>query len=72
MARDALDPGPDGDYPYWPRRPDGSPDPERMPTDPHWQRTPTGELVLVDLTPRHRDGAPITPPNRPPGGTPDA
>jgi hypothetical protein len=67
--RDALDPGPDGDYPAWPRRPDGTPDPQRMPTGVHRQRDPrTGERVAVDVTPRRPDGTPIVPPNRPTGG----
>jgi hypothetical protein len=67
--RDALDPGPDGDYPDWPRRSDGTPDAERMPTGKHRQRDPrTGRRVLVDVTPRKPDGAPIVPPNRPTGG----
>jgi len=61
MARDALDPGPDGSYPWWPRRPDGSLDEERMPTGIHRQLTPDGRVVLVDLTPRDADGNPITP-----------
>ncbi len=73
MAEDALDPGANGDFPFWPRRPDGSPDPERMPTGSHRQKTTTGEVVVVDVTPRYgpddplgRAGQPIVPPNRPP------
>jgi hypothetical protein len=58
---DALDPGPDGDFPNWPRRPDGTPDPERMPTGMHLQKG-----VLIDVTPRHPDGTPIVPPTLPP------
>lgn len=65
MARDALDPGPDGNYPNWPRRPDGTLDPERMPTGVHHQLTPDGHEVLVDLTPRDADGNPIVPPPLP-------
>ena len=67
MAEDALDPG-DGSFPNWPRRPDGSPDPERMPTGLHRQ-----DGTLVDLTPRHPAGhplagEPIVPPNQSRGG----
>jgi len=68
MARDALDPGPNGDYPHWPRKPDGSEDPERMPRGVYRQRTPDGRVVLTDQTPRHpvddplgRAGQPIRP-----------
>ena len=52
MPNDALDPGPDGSYPYLPRRPDGSVDPERFPTGirPHRVRG-SGKRVLIDLTP---------------------
>ncbi len=60
MARDALDPGPDGSYPNMPRNPDGTIDRERMPTGLHWQTTPDGRRVLIDLTPRDADGNPIT------------
>ncbi len=62
MARDALEPGPDGSYPNWPRKPDGSLDEERMPTGLHWQVTPDGRRVLIDLTPRDTNGNPISPP----------
>jgi len=62
VTRDAFDPGPLGNFPYWPRLADGTPDPSRMPTGKHWQRTPDGRRVLVDVTPRHPDGTPITPP----------
>lgn len=61
MAVDALDPGPNGDYPNWPRRPDGTLDPERMPTGVHVHITRNGERIPVDLTPRHPNGAPIQP-----------
>lgn len=72
MANDALDPGPNGDYPYWPRRPDGRPagiglpatTPEEIAAE---QRMPTGLHrqggVLVDLTPRDAEGNPIIPPD---------
>ncbi len=66
MTTDALDPGPNGDYPHWPRKADGSPDKTRMPTGLRRQRTPDGRVVTVDLTPRHADGTPIVPPTIPP------
>lgn len=65
MAVDALDPGPNGDYPNWPRLPDGTPDPARMPTG-----LTTQDGVPIDLTPRAPDGTPIVPPTIPPGGSP--
>lgn len=34
MTTDALDPGEDGSYPWWPRLPDGTTNPERMPRGP--------------------------------------
>lgn len=58
MAGDALDPGPSGDYPHWPRTPGGSWDTGRMPVGVHWQ-----DGRRVDLTPRHPDGSPIVPPD---------
>lgn len=63
-AVDALDPGPNGDYPNWPRLPDGTPDPERMPTG-----LTTQDGVPIDVTPRAPDGTPIVPPLIPPGGS---
>lgn len=75
MARDALDPGPGGDYPNWPRRPDGRPAGIGLPaTTPAEkaaeERMPTGLRRqggrLIDLTPRHPDGTPIVPPDLPP------
>ncbi len=69
MPNDALDPGVDGSYPFWPRRPDGTPDPERMPTGKHRQKLPgTNRRVLTDQTPRKPDGTPIVPPTIPPEG----
>jgi len=62
MANDALDPGPLGDYPWWPRNAEGSWDTERMPTGERLQRTPDGGVVRIDVTPRHPDGTPIVPP----------
>lgn len=67
MANDALDPGPNGDYPYWPRNPDGTLDETRMPSGMRWQRDPNGRRVLIDVTERHPDGSPIVPPTLPPG-----
>lgn len=64
MARDALDPGPDGTYPYWPRHPDGS---SRMPPGERWHTAPDGRTVLIDTTVRDAAGEPIVPPDlRPP------
>lgn len=64
---DALDPG-DGSYPNWPRLPDGTPDPARMPTGLHRTKNPaTGEWITIDLT--NYDpvtGEPIVPPPIPP------
>jgi hypothetical protein len=67
MANDALDPGPEATYLYWPRNPDGTPDEERRPTgvevhprrrwDPFRERT-----VHIDLQPYDEDGVPIVPP----------
>jgi hypothetical protein len=56
MAVDALDPGPNGDYPYLPRNPDGTLDTERMPVGLRTQRTPDGEVVLIDVEPTGPDG----------------
>lgn len=56
MAIDALDPGPNGDYPNLPRNPDGSLDTERMPVGRRQQRTPSGEVVLIDVEPTGPDG----------------
>lgn len=66
MANDALDPGPNGDYPYWPRNPDGSTDRERMPKGVtkrrRDRRSPYGELHdMIDVTPRDQQGNEIDP-----------
>ena len=64
-ARDAFEPGEDGTYPAWPRHPDGKPElgiGTRMPTGTHRQRTRSGRVVVVDVTPRNPDGSPIEPP----------
>lgn len=78
MATDALDPGPDGDYPYFPRDEQGRPrwfDTQTgesntgtyMPRGVQSVREPsTGQVTLVDLTPRHADGSEINPPVIPP------
>ena len=56
MATDALDPGPDGSYPYLPRNPDGTLDTDRMPVGHRQQRTPDGKTVLIDVEPTGPDG----------------
>jgi len=70
MANDALEPGPAGTYPHWPRKPDGSPDPARMPTGITGHRIRKGprkgQTVVIDQTPRKPDGTPIVPPTIPP------
>ncbi len=78
MANDALDPGLDGTYPFWPRKPDGTENPERMPRGLYPQRSQgSGKFVITDQTPRYpvddplgRAGQPIVPPVIPPGGNP--
>lgn len=60
MANDALDPGPNGDYPYWPRNPDGT---SAMPTGVHKHVDGEGKTHAIDITPRHPDGTPIVPPD---------
>lgn len=55
MTVDYLDPGPDGDYPYLPRNPDGTLDTVLMPTGLHLQPGPRG-LVLIDVEPTGPDG----------------
>lgn len=64
MANDALDPGPNGDYPFLPRHPDGAVDLKRMPLHTERRRrdkvSPKGETHhLFDLVPgelRNPDG----------------
>ncbi len=57
MAVDALDPGPNGDYPHLPRNADGSLDTVRMPVGTSRQLMPDGRtVVLVDLEPTGPDG----------------
>lgn len=70
MTRDAFDPGPNGDYPWWPRDAEGRPilgpgAEGRMPTGLTSQRG-----RLIDVTPRHPDGTPIVPPTIPPEDEP--
>ncbi|MFI8510432.1 hypothetical protein ACIGHB_04795 [Streptomyces sp. NPDC085460] len=81
MAVDALDPGPEGDYPYFPRDAQGRPlwsdtgsilkGGTVMPRGVQAMRDPVnpGGVVIVDVTPRLPDGSPIDPPTVPPKGT---
>lgn len=73
MAVDALDPGPEGDYPYFPRRADGTPSwSDTAATDgigvngvapmPRGLRAQSG--TTIDVTPTNTDGTPIAPPIR--------
>lgn len=66
MATDALDPGPDGDYPHWPRNPDGSTDERRMPRGPRRHRLPDGTVITLDPAPGNPDGTYAGPPEPPP------
>lgn len=77
MTHDALDPGPDGDYPFFPRLPDGSPAwSDRCPSDYHGSRVPRGvttirrygQRFIIDQTPRGENGDPIIPPAVSPHG----
>lgn len=56
MATDALDPGPEGDYPHMPRNPDGTLDTDRMPIGARVTRTADGRRVLLDPEPTLPDG----------------
>ncbi|MGY1733907.1 hypothetical protein ACI798_20550 [Geodermatophilus sp. SYSU D01045] len=56
MTTDALDPGTDGTYPFWPRTDAAG---TRMPTGVHLQPGPDGQPVPVDLTPTDTAGQPI-------------
>lgn len=61
VAHDALDPGPNGDYPWLPRNADGTLDTDRMPIRAHQQRLPgSKKSVLIDPTPTLPDGRRIT------------
>lgn len=75
MAHDALDPGPDGDYPFFPRLPDGSPAwSDRCPADYRGSRVPRcmttivrdGQRFIIDQSPRDANGDRINPSLRPP------
>jgi hypothetical protein len=79
MAVDAYDPGPNGDYPYWPRDAEGrplntQPDAEAAGSGtymPHGKSVSTerdrlGHPKVYDVTPRTPDGTPIDPPTIPP------
>lgn len=61
-AQDALDPGPLGDYPHWPRNADGTTDEQRMPRGPRMMRGPDGKPVLYDPAPGNVDGTLAGPP----------
>jgi hypothetical protein len=75
MAGDAFEPGPDGSYPFFPRRADGSPlwsdsaetDGKQvdgvtpMPRGLRYM-TRDGARITVDVTPRNPDGSAINPP----------
>ncbi len=56
MTTDALDPGPDGTYPFWPHTGAAG---TRMPTGVYLQPGPDGQPVRVDLTPTDADEQPI-------------
>jgi hypothetical protein len=56
MATDALDPGPDGDYPYMPRNADGTLDTDRLPIGTRLQPGPHGKVVVIDVEPTLPDG----------------
>ncbi len=74
MAVDAYDPGPNGDYPYFPRDAQGRPlwsdsqHTDKVAVDgvapmPRGWRQEHGRPV--DVTPRRPDGTPINPPTLP-------
>jgi len=65
MAVDALDPGADGTFPYWPRLPDGSTDARRMPRGPRLARLADGRQVFLDPAPGEPDGSSAGPPEPP-------
>ena len=78
MAVDALDPGPNNDYPHFPRRTDGSPawsdspatdgvpvvGPDGIARAPMPRGVRRQDGVLIDVTPTGPGGAPINPPTR--------
>ena len=57
MILDATDPGPLGDYPNFPRNPDGS---------PCWVDTAAPDATVTPMPrgPRNADGTPLNPPTR--------
>ncbi len=76
MAVDAFDPGPNGDYPFFPRDSAGRPlwsdhqHTDKIAGDNGVAPMPRGWRQehgrLVDVTPRRPDGTPIVPPTLPP------
>jgi hypothetical protein len=55
MPHDALDPGPNGNYPHAKRKPDGTLDhPEGLRKHPVGRKT-----VVIDVTTRLADGTPL-------------
>lgn len=60
MTTDALDPGPNGDYPHWPRNPDGTTDRKRMPKGSRRKRL-DGGAINIDPAPGNPDGTPAGP-----------
>lgn len=66
MTTDALDPGPDNSFPFWPRLADGITDPARMPRGARAMRGPDGTGVVYDPAPGNPDGTPAGPPEPPP------
>ncbi len=66
MATDALDPGEDGSYPFWPRNPDGTTDEQRMPRGKRvHHRLHDGTPVYIDPAPGLPDGTYAGPPEPP-------
>lgn len=55
MAIDALDPGPNGDYPNLPRNPDGTLDTQRIPIKPY-SIEHNGQRILIDPVATGPDG----------------
>lgn len=80
MPNDALDPGPENTFPWFPRLADGSPAwADSAPADYAgpvvrrgvecvrvWGGNRHGDLVAFDITPFDATGAPINPPVIPP------
>lgn len=56
MTVDALDPGPDGNYPHLPRNTDGTLDTVRMPVGLRWVQRDDGTMVRIDVEPTGPDG----------------